>query len=155
MFTLLLCTVLLTACATPRQWYSDHPRRHAAEQQLTEADAVVLAAVGDRLPAYEEGEDIYTDTLVSVIRGGDFEEGAQFTLRRPGGKVRVPGTSVEKVLIVDHLYPFPDKGGQVFLLLKQVGEKYDIIDYMALRDGRPVADRPENSVYMRHLGNLE
>jgi len=67
--------LLLTACTTPGQWYSAYQQRRAAEQRLREAGVIVLATVGDQLSSYAEGDDIYTDTLVSVDRGATSRKG--------------------------------------------------------------------------------
>jgi hypothetical protein len=110
---------------------------------------MALVIVGDTLPSYEMAGRIYTDTQVSVIRGRNVEPGARITLRRAGG------STVSMVEFVSYGYPFPAKGGEVFLLLKRVGEKYEIIDTMPLVGGRPASDSPSNQVYLPYLKSLK
>jgi len=58
-------------------------------------------------------------------------------------------------LIVAYINPIPDKGRQVFLLLKEDGEKYEIVDLVPLAYGGLASGRPERSVYQRYLDQLE
>lgn len=152
---LLISLILLTGCTTPSQIYSAYQLRKNAEELVRQADAMILATVGDRSPSYALGGFIYTDTQVSIVHGQGFETGAQITLRRRGGSIHDPGSNTTRAEVVDYLYAFPAKGGEVFLLLKEVGEKYDILDAMPLEGGRPVSDRPEHQVYSAYLNKLK
>jgi hypothetical protein len=151
---LLLCMLLLTAC-TPRALYSAYQERNRAAEDARGADAMALVTVGDFLPSYEMAGRIYTDTQVSVIRGRNVEPGARITLRRGGGTITVPGSNNIRVEHVDNGYSFPAKGGEVFLLLRRVGEKYEIIDAMPLVGGQPASDSPTNQVYLPYLKSLK
>lgn len=152
---LIISLILLTGCTTPSQLYSAYQQRANGEELVRAADAIVLATVGDSLPSYSEGQFIYTDTTVSVVRGREFEAGAQITLKRHGGRIEDPGSNSGTIEFVDYLYFFPAKGGEVFLLLKKVGEKYEIIDAMPLVGGKPMSDRPEHLVYLSQLEKLK
>jgi hypothetical protein len=152
--SLLLCMLLLTAC-TPRALYSAYQQRSSADEDARGADAMALVTVGDTLPSYEMDGTIFSDTHVSVIRGRKVEPGARITLRRHGGAITVPGSNIERVMHVDYTYSFPAKGGEGFLLLRRVGEKYEIIDAMPLVGGRPAYDSPTNQVYLPYLKSLK
>ncbi|WP_043713060.1 hypothetical protein [Symbiobacterium thermophilum] len=144
----LLCAGVLYAGAAPGEWRSAYQIRRRAAELAQAADVMVLAEVGEQvLPSYPAEGRVYTDTVVSVVRGGGFAAGTELTLRLPGGRTD------DLEVIVDYLHPFPDKGGQVFLLLKEAGEKYDVLAFMELVDGRP--RWPEGRAYMRYLSQLE
>lgn len=151
----LLSVFMLTAC-TPQKLYSNYQQRQTAERLAKGADAVALVTVVDKLPSYEIGREIYTDVEVIVMRGQNVKAGEKLTIRRHGGTVPIPGTNMERSLIVDYIYLFPEKkGSEAFVLLRRVGEKYEIIDAMALQDGQPLMNRPENQVYLPFLNSLE
>lgn len=152
--TLLLGALLLTAC-TPKQMYSAYQLRQTAERLVKSADAMAIVTVGASLPSYEVSGDIYTDVEVSVVRGQKVKPEQKLTIRRPGGTVPVPGTDTAKTLTVDHAYRFPEKGSEVFLLLRRVGTKYEVIDAMPLEGGQPMSDRPEHQVYLPYLNGLK
>ncbi|HYF79665.1 MAG TPA: hypothetical protein VD973_21365 [Symbiobacteriaceae bacterium] len=154
LLALLLAACLLTAC-TPRQMYSNYQLRQTAQQLAKRADAMALVTVGDALPSYELGGDVYTDYEVTVVRGQSVKPGDKLKIRRHGGSITVPGTETMRVTTVDYAYHFPEKGGEVFLLLRKVGEKYEIIDAMTLRGGQPTSNRPEHQVYLPYLNSLQ
>lgn len=151
---LLLLMLLLTAC-TPRHLYSAYHERNRAEGQVRGADAMALVTVGDNLPSYEMAGRIYTDTQVTVIRGSKLTVGAKITLHRGGGSITDSGGNIRSEFVSYTYGLFPPKGEEVFLILKQIGEQYEILDLMALKNGRPVSDRPANQVYMSYLDRLK
>ena len=154
LLAMLLAACLLTACS-PRQAYNNFKLRQAAEELAKGANALAYVTVGNRLPAYEMAGSVYTDYVVSVVRGTNVKRGDELTIRRHGGSIAIPGTDQIRLAIVDYIYPFPEQGGDVFLLLRKAGEKYEIIDAMTVREGRPVLNRPEDQVYARYFQTLK
>lgn len=153
LWILLVCALLLAAC-TPGQLRDAYQQRQNAEDLAKGADAAALVTAGDSLPSYVVGGRIYTDVQVLVLRGKGVTAGAAITIRRSGGSIIQPdGTG--RAEFVDYVYRFPQKGEDAFLLLRSIGEKFEVIDAMPVRSGQPTEDRPANAVYLPYVRSLQ